>query len=63
MKHILPVYQTEFKNVVITLTELRKIINRKTDNCSKKLEIIQMNTFKIENSIAEIKISLETMNS
>ena len=45
------------------LTELRKIINRNADYCNKELKNIKVNQSKIDNSIAKIKINLETMNS
>lgn len=45
------------------LTGLRKIINRNAGHCNKEQETIKMNQSKLDNSIAEIKTHLETMNS
>ena len=45
------------------LKELRKIIYRKADNCSKELETVKRKQSKLDNSIAEIKTNLEAMNS
>ena len=54
----------EFKKEIIKmLTNLRKIVNRNADHCNRELETIKMNQSKIQNSIAEIKINLETMTS
>ena len=54
---------TEFKKEVMkTLKELRKVIDRNAECCKKDLEIMRSQE-KLDNSIAEIKTNLEAMNS
>ena len=45
------------------LKELRKAINRKADYCKKKLETTRRSQEKLENSFAETKAELKSMNS
>ena len=37
------------------LKELGKIVDRNTDHCNKKLETIEMNQSKLDNSVTEKK--------
>ena len=47
---------TDFKMEAIKmLKELRKIIDRNTDDCNKELEATKRNQSKLDNPIAEIK--------
>ena len=54
----------KFKKVVINVpTELWKITDRNADHYNKELETIKMNQSKTDNSIADIKMYLESKNS
>lgn len=50
------------KEIIKILKELRKSINRNSDHYYKELERIKVNSSKLDNSIAEIKTSLEAVN-
>ena len=55
---------TEFKKEIMKiLKELRRTIDRNTDYCKKELETIRKSQEKLENSLAEMKTELKTMNS
>ena len=45
------------------LNTLRKIINRNADYWNKRLETINMNQWKIDNLMSELKSYQEAMNS
>jgi len=45
------------------LNTLRKIINRNADHWNKRLETINMNQWKIDNLMSELKSYQEAMNS
>ena len=48
---------------MIKITELRKRIDLNTDHLNKELETIKNTQAKIDNSISEIKSTLEAINS
>ena len=48
------------KEVIKMLKELRKIINRNTHNFNKELKTIKRNQSELDNSVAEVKIHLES---
>ena len=48
------------KEVIKMLKELRKIINRNTHNFNKQLKTTKRNQSKLDNSVAEVKIHLES---
>ena len=65
MKQTSPVYQNcKFeKKEIKMLKELRKTIDRNVDHCNKELETIKRSQSKLDNSTAEVKTELKTMNS
>ena len=65
MKHIICLPETEFKKLVkkILRTELRKSINRNKAHFNKELETVKKTQSIIDNSISEIKSTLEAKNS